>query len=86
MYANWLDGLLWEQEAGGSSPLTWTTIKNNDWNDIMKKNFKECKKIFEDYSNGKMTKEVFESWSKENCDNCFFYKITGRKRCLFGSK
>lgn len=52
----------------------------------MKKNFKECKKIFEDYSNGKMTKEVFESWSKENCDNCFFYKITGRKRCLFGSK
>lgn len=52
----------------------------------MKKNFKECKKIFEDYSNGKMTKEVFESWSKENCDNCFFYNITGKKRCLFSSK
>ena len=52
----------------------------------MKKNFKECKEIFENYSNGTMNKEEFNKWSKENCDNCFFYKITGKKSCLFGGK
>lgn len=52
----------------------------------MKKDFKECKEIFESYSNGKMTEEDFNNWSKENCENCFFYLITGKKYCLFGGK
>ena len=33
----------------------------------MKKNFKECKEVFENYSNGTMNKEEFDKWSKENC-------------------
>ena len=52
----------------------------------MKKNFKECKEIFEKYSNGKMTEEDFNNWSKENCENCFFYIVTGERYCLFNSK
>ena len=52
----------------------------------MKKNFKECKEIFENYSNQKMTEEEFNQWSEENCEDCFFYKITGKKYCLFGGK
>ena len=51
-----------------------------------KKDFKKCKEIFENYSNGDMTQEDFNKWSKENCDNCFFYKITRKKYCLFGNK
>ena len=50
----------------------------------MKRNFKECKEIFDNYLNDKISKEEFDNWSKENCENCFFYKITGKKRCLFG--
>ena len=52
----------------------------------MKKDFKKCKEIFENYSNGQMSQEDFEKWSKENCENCFFYKVTGKKYCLFGGK
>ena len=52
----------------------------------MKKDFKECKEVFENYSNGIMSKKDFETWSKENCEKCFFYKITGKKYCLFGGK
>ena len=52
----------------------------------MKKNFKECKEIFENYSNGKMTQEEFIKWTKETCETCFFYLITGKKYCLFGGK
>ena len=52
----------------------------------MKKNFKECKEVFENYSTGKITQNDFNEWSKKNCENCFFYKITGKKYCLFGGK
>jgi hypothetical protein len=52
----------------------------------MKQNFKACKEIFENYSNNKMTEEEFDNWSKENCETCFFYLITGKKHCLFGNK
>lgn len=52
----------------------------------MKQDFKKCKDIFEKYSNNEMTKEQFDSWAKENCENCFFYKITGKRYCLFGGK
>ena len=49
----------------------------------MKKDFKECKEIFENYFNGKMPEEEFNNWSKENCENCFFYLITGKKILSF---
>ena len=52
----------------------------------MKKNFKECKEIFETYSNEGITKEEFNAWSKENCENCFFYIVTGKRYCFFGNK
>ena len=52
----------------------------------MKKDFKECKEISEKYFSGNMDKNKFIKWSKENCDNCFFFKITGKKYCLFGGK
>ena len=52
----------------------------------MKKDFKACKEISEKYFSGNMPKEDFIKWSKENCENCFFYKITGKKYCLFGGK
>ena len=52
----------------------------------MKKNFKKCKEIFENYSNGNLSKEDFNNWAKENCENCFFYIITGKKTCLFNKK
>lgn len=54
---------------------------------LMKKNFKECKEIAMKYSNGEISKEDFEKWSKENCEGCFF--CIGRKdkkHCLFGEK
>ncbi len=52
----------------------------------MKEDFKVCKETFENYSNGKITEKDFNNWSKENCETCFFYLITGKKYCLFGGK
>lgn len=47
------------------------------------KNFKECKEIFINFKNGKITQSEFDKWSKEHCDKCFLF-INGH--CLFGKK
>ena len=49
----------------------------------MKKNFKECKTVFQAYSNGDMSQSDFDNWSKENCEGCFFFR---KGHCLFGKK
>ena len=43
----------------------------------MKKNFKECKEIFENYSNGKMTEKYFN-----NCMLCRFFNKKNRHERL----
>lgn len=46
-------------------------------------NFKECKKIFEDYSKGKISKKEFDEWSKKHCETC---KLFIKGHCIFGVK
>lgn len=50
-------------------------------------NFKECKTVFNNYTNGIITQNEFDKWSKEHCEKCWlFIGKKDNKHCIFGKK